>query len=79
MSLSSSTVSAFDHQGVQIVRRTDVSQPPIDDPRVTSYRFILFGQSLAVIASIAGFIGLTIAYKALIRGRSGIVEPPTIE
>jgi hypothetical protein len=65
------------------MRPTDVSQPPIDDPRVTSYRFILFGQSLAVIASIAGLIGLTIAYRALIRdqsrSRARTVEPPTIE
>jgi hypothetical protein len=76
-------IPAFDHlQEVQTVRTTDVSQPRIEDPRATSYRFILFGQSMYVIASILAFIGLAIAYKALIRdqSRSSVwtVEPPTI-
>jgi hypothetical protein len=64
------------------VRGIDASKPDSDNPQVTSLRIILFAQLMAVIASITGFIGLTIAYKALIRDQSRsrvrTVEPPTI-
>jgi hypothetical protein len=65
------------------VRKPDPVIPSIDDPKATSARIILFAQSLSVIASISGLIGLIIAYKALVRkepdSRNGTIQPPTIE
>jgi hypothetical protein len=65
------------------VRKTDVLQPPTDNPAVRAYHIILLGQALAVIASVTGFIGISMAYKALTRGANRSVtppiEPPTIE
>jgi hypothetical protein len=64
------------------MRRTDIAESSDDNSLLTSSRIILFSQSLAVVASVMGLIGLTIAYNSLVRqnsgSSSGSTQPPVI-